>query len=97
MGLAKRGVEAVGLALVRLFSLLSELHHNWFPRWHLMSSNGWPFLCTSFDIALDGLPADRPTAGANGTNQDHAIMEAEMIQQLVMSVAHLIAIGAKPG
>ena len=62
-----------------------------------MSSDGWPLLCTSFDMALDGSSAARPTASADGTNQDHAIMEAKMIQQLVMSIAHLIAIGAEPG
>ena len=62
-----------------------------------MRSNGWPLLCASFNMALDGPPAARPTAGADGTNQDHAIMEVKMIQQLVMSVACLIAIGAKPG
>ena len=66
-------------------------------RWHSMLSNAWSLLGTGFDMALDCLPTARPTASADGTNQDHAIMKLEMIQQLVTSVACLITVRAKPG
>ena len=62
-----------------------------------MSSDDWPLLCTSFNMALDGLPTTGPTAGTDGANQDHSIMEVKVIQQLVLTIIGLIAIGAQPG
>ena len=62
-----------------------------------MLSDAWSLLGAGFDMALDNSPTARPTAGADGTNQDHAIMKPEMIQKLVTSVAHLITVRANPG
>ena len=68
-----------------------------FSGWHSTLSDAWSLLGAGFDMALDRSPTARPTAGADGTHQDHAIMKPEMVQQLVMSVACLITVRAKPG
>ena len=62
-----------------------------------MLSNAWSLLGTGFDMALDHLPTARPTASANETNQDHAVMKLEMVKQFVMPIAHLITVRVKHG
>ena len=62
----------------------------------LDGSNDWPLLCTSFNMTLNGPPTTGPTASADRTDQDHLIMEVKVVQQLVLPVTCLVAIGAKP-
>ena len=62
-----------------------------------MGGDDWLLLCTGFNVTLYGPPTAGPTANTDGAHQNHVIMEVKVIQQLVLTITGLVAIGAQSG
>ena len=62
-----------------------------------MGGDDQSLLNTSFDVTFYGLPAAGPTASTDRAHQNHSIMEAKVIQQLISTITGLVAIGTKSG
>ena len=62
-----------------------------------MGGDDRSLLGRSFDVTLYGLPAAGPTASTDQAHQNHSTMEAEVIQQLVLTITGLVAIGTQSG
>ena len=62
-----------------------------------MVSNTWLLLGTDLDVTFYDLPAVRSTPSTDGAHQDHLVVEAEVIHQLIPEVTGLVAIWTQPG
>ena len=62
-----------------------------------MGSNDWSLLGTRFDVTLNVLPTVGPTTSTDWAHQDHSIVEAEVIQQLILTVTGLVAVRTQSG
>ena len=62
-----------------------------------MDSDDWSLLGTGLDVTFDGPPTVGPTTSTDWTHQDHLIVEAEVIQQLISAITSLVAVGTQFG
>ena len=62
-----------------------------------MVSNTWLLLGTDLNMTFYGLPAVRSTPSTDGAYQDHPVVEAEVIHQLILAVTGLVAVRTQPG
>ena len=62
-----------------------------------MISDIWSLLGTDLDVTFYGLPAVRSTPSTDGAYQDHLVVEAEVIHQLILAVTGLIAVRTQLG
>ena len=60
-----------------------------FARRNSTLSNVWPLPGTSFNMAFNCPPAAGPTASTYWANENHAIMEPQVVQQLIVAIAWL--------
>ena len=62
-----------------------------------MVSDTWSFLGTGLNVTFYGLPAIRPIPSTEWAYQNHLVVEAEVIHQLILAITGLVTIRAQPG
>ena len=60
-----------------------------------MLSNVWPLPGTSFDMAFNCPPAAGSSTGTYQADENHVIVEPQVVQQLITAIACLVAVWAE--